>query len=809
MKKVAKQKHKKLSNNTSPIEVIKYENSVIIKNNMSEEEHEEFIQHLASQYPLVYKKIDDLVNSIRNLVTQGDPLRLLKQSYDLLLMTQMNMTSEFQGDFDDSITLRMLDYIQSIIVSSEPQQQESDKDNSEQLWGEISVKVSELYSNLNDYHLTKSAHLQINDPEYDPEYDSIYVQAQGLRTHVRGQRYSIYEIPHLRDLLSPHDNIFRELFNITIEDFLTGISKLQYSLMQGFNDGLDEMDLLREKTLPAVEFNDTTLEMTRQEAMQKVIEELGLEELRDSALGKIRGYDLFDVQKVTGLPDTLLRKLSWAPGEEKNFFAEGEYAGWPLRRTPVEERPFIFINDKYYCFDLYSLFENLYRIIQRLLFTLKPEYKSIWNERQKEVSEELPFSLFDKLLDKPEMYKSIYYPSPVGKKRHWCENDGIIIFDDHIIVIEVKAGSFTYTPPSTDFPAYIQSIKTLIKSPHDQAKRFIDYILSDDTVTIYDELHKPIRELRKDDFRQITICCLTLDNFTSFAARAEKLKSLGIGFNELPVWSLSIDDLRVYANYFESPSMFTHFLEKRIKGAKSEALELFDELDHLGMYINHNDYAQLAEEKKNAKVLWQGYREDLDEYFSQLIFDHSVPIKPKQKVPQKIQEIIEWLDVKNKQGKARIASSLLNLNGETRQKISLQLTKVLERQKQINKTTPLSVFGDAKITFICKQEDVESFSIEHSRDYVLATLLKAKDDVRLGLYLSYSEDDTLINVECEYLTKEDVPKGREAEVAKLADTLAERRILAFKQQNNIKKIGRNDPCPCGSGKKHKKCCGKS
>ena len=24
-----------------------------------------------------------------------------------------------------------------------------------------------------------------------------------------------------------------------------------------------------------------------------------------------------------------------------------------------------------------------------------------------------------------------------------------------------------------------------------------------------------------------------------------------------------------------------------------------------------------------------------------------------------------------------------------------------------------------------------------------------------------------------------------------------------------KKIGRNDPCPCGSGKKYKKCCGKS
>ena len=26
---------------------------------------------------------------------------------------------------------------------------------------------------------------------------------------------------------------------------------------------------------------------------------------------------------------------------------------------------------------------------------------------------------------------------------------------------------------------------------------------------------------------------------------------------------------------------------------------------------------------------------------------------------------------------------------------------------------------------------------------------------------------------------------------------------------NDHKIGRNDPCPCGSGKKYKKCCGKN
>ena len=29
-----------------------------------------------------------------------------------------------------------------------------------------------------------------------------------------------------------------------------------------------------------------------------------------------------------------------------------------------------------------------------------------------------------------------------------------------------------------------------------------------------------------------------------------------------------------------------------------------------------------------------------------------------------------------------------------------------------------------------------------------------------------------------------------------------------KQPRKVQKIGRNDPCPCGSGKKYKNCCGR-
>jgi preprotein translocase subunit SecA len=41
-----------------------------------------------------------------------------------------------------------------------------------------------------------------------------------------------------------------------------------------------------------------------------------------------------------------------------------------------------------------------------------------------------------------------------------------------------------------------------------------------------------------------------------------------------------------------------------------------------------------------------------------------------------------------------------------------------------------------------------------------------------------------------------------------AVAMPEHRASAAHSPSNQPKVGRNDPCPCGSGKKYKKCCGK-
>ena len=48
--------------------------------------------------------------------------------------------------------------------------------------------------------------------------------------------------------------------------------------------------------------------------------------------------------------------------------------------------------------------------------------------------------------------------------------------------------------------------------------------------------------------------------------------------------------------------------------------------------------------------------------------------------------------------------------------------------------------------------------------------------------------------------KADAPPSRRRHVG--GDTKPEPKVIAESE-----KVGRNDPCPCGSGKKYKKCCG--
>jgi len=797
-----------------PFGMARYGKFMVMQNFMNADQHNEFMRKAAENYPNICRDIDSKVQKICSLVRELDPLQLLKYGYEVFALKSLKESAEAELDSDVSIALRMVDYIQSIIVSiPKPEKPITDRIEDDK-WKELHKEVEQLFYLLNaSFHISHTAYLKLNSTDYDAEYDSFYVKAQMLWANVRGHRYSVHDIQHLRGLILPHDDIFKELFGISINEFLEGIKKMQDALLFGLPDAYLEMKEFQKKTMDIVEQRISEVKSVDglKELTLQVVEEQGWQEWQNSIMGRIFLYDLYDVKAVTGLPDALLKELSFEPGEYQDFFAPGEFAGWPLRLLPVHVRPFVKMEDKYYCFDLFSLMDNLYRVIQRMIARLKPTYKETWNNKQKVVSETLPFELFERLLPGAKIHQTIYHLWSTGKagEQNWCETDGLIIFDDHLIVVEIKAGAFTYTPPATDFPAYMDSIKNLLLKPAMQAKRFLDFLNSSDEVAIYDENKNLINTLRRDRFRHITSCCVTIDNFTTLASQAENLKPIGADLQGFPIWSISVDDMYVYADIFESPLIFTHFLEERKRAFESPALKVNDELEHLSLYLKHNRYVTYAADfYKDNPITWHGYLSDLDKYFYELQTSPQTAIKPNQPLPRRIAEIIKQLEAEQKPGCCKAASYLLDMAGETRNAFDESIEDVLSRQNIKRKFIPLSMLGGTKLTIFCCMEGLQCPDISWMREYILATLLRSKDDERMLLQLSFNTSNDIIDVGFEFLSISDIPPHRMDAIKLISEEQRKNYLQSYVNQEQVKKIGRNTICPCGSGFKFKKCCGK-
>lgn len=795
------------------LRLARFGNKVLMESKFDKEAFEERRKKLAAEYPTIINEINKLVLEIRELVSLVDPLNLLHNNYFKYVIETGSIKSEHSLSEEHIISQRMIDYIQSIIAATPIN--ETNEQITQDYVNNLKEKLTQLYRLLaTGYLYAKTSHEQLTNPEYDQDFDSIYVQALMHWTSVRGNRYLIHNIPHLTDLFLPHEDIFQEVFSTSVKEFLQGLEKIQDSLTRGISEARNDLsDVLSEFKKQDIDISDSVSEKFIKRFEEFIIGDKNKKDKFRESFNKLFSYDLFDVGKITGWTEKLLRELSYAPGENTEFFQKGNFCGWPLRIEPIRTRPFLFINDKYYCFDVISLMDNIYRIVQKTIKRLSPAYENKWNDKQKEVSETLPIQLLKDILPGATSYESVYFRwlGTDGVKKDWQETDGLVIFDDHLFVIEVKGGAFTYTSPANDFDAYIQSIKNLLLKPAQQGKRFIDYLMSEDSVNLFDKDHNKIGELSKNDFRNITACSITIDNFTTLASQAKNLTPLGIDIGGDPLWSLSIDDLRVYKEIFTSPYVFLHYIEERKRASVSEYVDTNDELDHIGLYLKHNAYVSYAKDLSvgvKSRIVWNGYREDIDLYINSLYNRRGEVPRPSQDMlPAFYSSIIEIASYKKGRGYAKAIAILLNHSGEERERINDRVDYLLERQASLKRPLPLSSWYDESFVIFGRQNEFEYPDYEWILNYVYQGILLSGREEVLAIILDY-ENRQLVDADFVFVKSEDISEEKKIEIEPILNERFESMKKNYLRDKGKKKLGRNDDCPCCSGKKYKNCHGK-
>ena len=526
--------------NNGTIEMARFGTNTVLKNNMSVARRNRLIKRLQKDYPKIKKKINRRILSIRKQISKCDPVQLLSFSSDMFLMSNLGMSSEIEASTEDIFISRMTEYIQSIIASTPIKHKPSKKDPSLRFF-RIQRQLVDLHKQIQYFYFCWSTCFEKLFPDYTDDVKHIVFESQLLYL-VRGQRYQFLEIEYYDRLLAVHNEIFTSTFGISSSEIVEGIKKLQHALSQGKIDAMSSLGELMDSYFETGETDVSKFNEMYPDAGREFAE-------------KFLGTRLRNVITITGWPEKFVKSLSWEVNECKDFFDEKDFSGWPVVDLPIQKRPFIKIGDQYYCFDYYSFIDNFYRALQKTVSREVPSYR--WSDFQKEASEQMVADVFSQILPGCSTFRDNYYPINKSLK-NLAENDLLVQYGNVLLIVEVKAGSFVYTAPLTDFENHIVSYQNLIEKADKQCKNTYDYLLSSDEAIIYNQDKSIKTKINMREIKDIFTISLTIDNINDYAARAEKLKFLELKSKAI---CISIDDLMVYREFFDSPLVFLHFLQ--------------------------------------------------------------------------------------------------------------------------------------------------------------------------------------------------------------------------------------------------------
>ena len=685
------------------------------------------------QYDSQKGEIDNLVKEIVVGLEKCDPIRVLQIAANVEMQRNLHISSESELIDNDGI-VRYVEYIQSVFVSS-GFILEKNLTTDEEYISTILVKIGELYKKSKEFINFWSKKDSVSNKYTDSEID--YISESYLMSFVRGYRYQFQQFNYLPTLLQPHSDEFRKIFGITADEILEGLKKLENALSSGLFNAYKELgDYLKGHD----SYDDSKFEEFISEIQNQTNHPLW------NTANKALGVALYDVGSITWWPAKFIDSLSFKIGEAKGFLENKEFLGWPILDLPTQKKPFIKIDGVSYCFNYYVLFDNIYRTLQKTIKENDSGYTDNWSKLQQAASERIVADLFKKLLPKAKVYIGNYYNSE--SKKQFEENDITVIYDKCVLIIEVKAGSFTYTPSLTDFQSHKKSLETLIVKAEHQCVRTLNYIKLNEKAVFFDTNNKKKAKTKfsisEDSFDYIFTFFVTVDNFNFVEAKIEKNKLFSI---DSGIIAISLDDLDFYANYFKSPLTFLHYLTHRQATTKVKQLYFNDELDHLGLYIKYNMYEKhILELYPDKKIAVVETREYFNNYYATRYNKDLQIKKPEQIIPSYIKQIIIFLDNHKMPNKVRLSNFLLDMD-EYNQRTFNDFIDCAIRIERLNKRVePFYLSCDPPICCYVIIPNVECRSLDEIKRHAYCVLQREKQNQGWQIILRLDDSKKITDV---------------------------------------------------------------
>lgn len=386
-----------------------------------------------------------------------------------------------------------------------------------------------------------------------------------------------------------------------------------------------------------------------------------------------------------------------------------------------------------------------------------------------------------------------------SKGRKLGEIDALVLFANRAIVLQAKSKRLTLEARKGNDRVIKDDFKKSVQDSYDQG-HLCASMLADDRYRFVDPTGAELTFDR--GFKEIYILCVVSDHYPALSFQARHFLKHQETEIVRPPFVLDVFTLDVMTEMLESPLRFLSYLHRRTLYA--DRLLASQELTILSYHLKTNLW---LDEEHSMVSLGDGFSADLD--VAMAVRRSGAPGKS---TPEGVLtrfvgttwwRLIEDIEARADPGTIDLGFMLLMLSGETIKDANRSIDQAAARTRRDGQTHDVTFcLGDTGFTIHCSDQPV-TIAAAPLRRHSENRKYTEHADTWFGVCLGSHDARMRFGVSLDYPWKHSASMD---ETTKHLPRPAASIKTALQQSASKQKIGRNDPCPCGSGFKYKKCC---
>lgn len=470
--------------------------------------------------------------------------------------------------------------------------------------------------------------------------------------------------------------------------------------------------------------------------------------------------------------------------------------------NPIVAFPVIKLaQDKFLLLDIYTLSQAFY---ETPFFWLNDDkkYRNIASDNRGKFTENFTYEICCDIFGKENVWCNVDLYSKSNLKDKAGEADILVNICGTALIFQAKSKKLTLESRKGNIPIITKDFSLAIQAAYNQAFECSEILLGNSYVAKIDDKVIILPEINYC----IPICILS-EHFPALTAQIRWLLEEKQHAQIAPALVIDVFLLHLMHLTLETPLEFLHFIHSLSKSRKKFLAST--QIDLLSVHLSRNF---LCSEDADMFMLDNGLSANLDLFLMKKI---------RGIIDNKIKSLSCWYQFQNSYwwhlfefsslldsfNKLKFGLELLQCSGKF---IEYYNSIVLDRVTQL-KLNPQKLFSDFTIflsnnhgmtVYVCNPLAIERNLINQLYNHAKLRKYQAKSDLWFGLIISITGIVKYIEIlDFKWEFNSSLQEEYQNTLGKNS-----RPKLFIKGKAVTKKIGRNEPCSCNSGKKYKHCC---